>query len=216
MTLTQRAPAFPVYGLDGDWAQRRLDWLCGHRYDDEDITYGVWLGHAGPSGGVRVGTFAREWLDQNPLTTAAGLGVESLVDLTMPANFGEPGPGVVDAITHHAKERATQHAAWPRVAWQIDGDTVAAPVWEFAGGWTAYTDALPTVVVVAVGVGVSPENLSLSTLTDGSAYGIDLSAPLDRRIGWNEERDWQETIVARPNEHWHPDQLAAAAEASAT
>jgi hypothetical protein len=62
----------------------------------------------------------------------------------------------------------------------VDGAAVEAAVWEYAGGWTAFTDAVPGVYLVAAGLGgLGPHRLGFGTVTDAGPYGFDLAAPLD-------------------------------------
>lgn len=45
----------------------------------------------------------------------------------------------------------------------MDGAAVTARVGWFAGGWAAVSDAVAEVYLSAVGIGVGPDGLSLST-----------------------------------------------------
>src|SRR5699024_12007348 len=63
--------------------------------------------------------------------------------------------------------------------WHIDGRPVRASVWNFAGAWAGFSDGLDTEFVVAVGIGLEPDELHMSAITEGSSYGVDLGAQLD-------------------------------------
>jgi len=101
-----------------------------------------------------------------------------------------------------------QYARWPAVRWSVDGRAVTAHRWQFAGGWAAFTGAVPGVYLYATGLGTDPDDLSLAVLADGGAYHFDLDQPL-----------WPETLLAARaaagagdwpelrSDTWHPDHL---------
>jgi hypothetical protein len=221
------APTFPLYGLDATWAeQRALDWICEFTGPGtaDPMTYGIWLGHLTADGraGVRVGTFDRRMVERVEIhhgrrpdrsLASARTGALALVDLTLPGMQGrtasEHTRQLAKALPKHALTQAERRTSWPRVTWHIDGTLVEAPVWRFAGGWTGFSDVLADQCLVLVGVGVPPGGLRLTRIADSRLYGVDLAASLDRAHHWDEVRDWQETILPRPNlEAWHDDQLA--------
>lgn len=78
----------------------------------------------------------------------------------------------------HIESAARDQANWAAVSWLIDDVYRDARVWEFGGGWAGFTTSAASVYVALLGSGVSPDGWRLSSISDGSAYGFDLSLPL--------------------------------------
>jgi hypothetical protein len=98
------------------------------------------------------------------------------------------------------------------VGWRVDGVPVQVHVWRFAGGWTAFTDAVAGVYlsVVGVGPGTGPEDLSFAALRDGSAYHFDLHGPLSLETAEASAEAAGVPLGSPPScqrHDWHPDQL---------
>jgi hypothetical protein len=220
-------PAFPVCGLATPLGGRTaLDWICSFRdhRDSPFLTYGLWLGHLTDDGkaGVRIGTFGRDAVDRiakregrtpNGVAYAATAGLHALVDLTIPDEHGRRTHDSTRALMHavgvYSRSAASGYRTWAPESWTFDGVTVEARIHRFAGAWTGFTDALPDLYVVAVGIGVDPEELQLTRVTDATSYGFDLSGALDRLHHQHETRAWHETILPMPNAAgWHRDYLA--------
>ncbi len=179
--MSHPALEFPVYGLvDGPDGPRWLDWVegpLGHHAD------GIWLGHGStPRDATRpwvhVGTFRRaERTEADAVERAALRAVLCVVDATMPDPHGRPhdyGHRLLDV----ASSRVGDHPRWRRVSWVVDGQSVTASTFDWAGAWAAFTTALPDVDIVAFGFGVAPAGLHLAEVQDGSRYHVDLGRPI--------------------------------------
>jgi hypothetical protein len=92
---------------------------------------------------------------------------------------------------------------------RVDGTTVTARAWRFAGGWAVVSDAVGDVYLAVTGVGIHPGVLPLGLIPDDGAYHFRLGQPLHpdvlaasraARIG-GEELPWPQ------RKHWHDDQL---------
>jgi hypothetical protein len=181
--------AFPVYGLDPSWAGAR--WLDLFGDEIGDPPRWVALGHQTADGQslIMVNTYSGRPTDaqaarlgQPPLEYVAFGAAHILIDVTLPVQSVPRPDGFLPLLTEHALHAAGQSAQWPAVQWRVDAATVAARVWQFAGGWAAISDAVDDVYLSAAGTGTRPEGLSLSRLRDGSAYHFDLAQPLAPRL----------------------------------
>jgi hypothetical protein len=218
--------AFPVYRLDASWPGTR--WLEQFGDVAGDPPRFVSLGHQSPAGDARVvvTTFLRQATGdprsyrmptdeqaarqgQSPLQYAAADAAIQLVDLTLPVVSLARPAGFLRTLVEHADDAGREYAQWPAVTWRVDGAAVQAWVWWFAGGWAAFTDAVPGAHLVAVGVGVEPAGLPLAVLQDGAAYHFELDQPLAPGVmsasaaaaGLTDEK------LAWQRRDWHPDQL---------
>jgi hypothetical protein len=182
--MTPPAPSppvdFPVYGVAGDWRYRWFEFFdaqIGHP------TWGVRLGHRTADGSAYVGlaTLPRERYDRSTGSRPEEVpfyGTHWLVNITLPADDVPRPAGFLRALVDHETVESQRSASWPKVTWSVDGVSVSAAQWSFAGGWTAYTAELPDVYLVAVGFGVPAEPLTCEHLTDATPYGFDLAAPI--------------------------------------
>jgi hypothetical protein len=84
----------------------------------------------------------------------------------------------LDKVNEYAAWQARQHQSWQSVVWQVDDAAVGAAIWRFAGAWTGFTTALPDLYVIVTAVGVEPQAMRLSRLTDAGAYGFALGADI--------------------------------------
>jgi hypothetical protein len=176
---------FPLHGLDDSWQGDR----CLAFFDAKvgDPTWGVRLVHQDPAGDAYVGvaSLPRERDDRvfadtvaDRLTEVAHYGTHWLINLTLPEMTVPRRDGFLRALVGHSLHHAVSHARWPEVTWSVDGTQVPAAAWRFAGGWTAFTDALPDTYLVVVGLGREPDGLALAVVEDATPYGFDLTAPL--------------------------------------
>jgi hypothetical protein len=164
--LTSPQIQFPVYGLDRSWPGLR--WL--ELFGDEigDPLRWVSLGHRSRDGDalVMVKTYVRlatgrprsyqiptdaqaAELGQEPLQWAAFSAAFELVNLTLPVRSLPRPSGFSRALVDHAEQAGQEYARWPAVRWSEDGRAVTARRWQFAGGWAAFTDAVPGVYLYA-------------------------------------------------------------------
>jgi hypothetical protein len=149
---------------------------------------------------------------RSPLLSAAGQCTTGLINRTLPVPLLTRPPGFLRALVGRSEEAASAYAAWPTAGWLVGGRPAKAPVWRFAGGWTAFTDAAAGVylVVVGIGPGTDPDGLSFAPLRDGGTYHFNLWEPLSIEVA----NAAAETAGA-PNgsappwqrQDWHPDQL---------
>jgi hypothetical protein len=177
--------AFAVYGLDGSWPCAR--WLDLFGDEIGDPPRWVALGHETADGQslIMVNTYSGAPTDaraarsgQPPLEYVAFDAAHSLINVTLPAQPVPRPHGFLPLLTEHARHAACQSAHWASVPWRVDAATVAARMWQFAGGWAAVSDAVDDVYLSAVGAGTRPEGLALTRLRDGGAYHFDLTQPL--------------------------------------
>lgn len=216
---------FPVYGLDSPFTGRRWLELFGDPPDGSPTWMA--LDHLSADGWslIRVTTFARRatgsprgWRvptdaqaaeqGRSPLESVASQGANELIDMTLPVLSLTRPPGFLEALVRHAEAAASAYRDWPQVSWRVGGVPVRVPVWRFAGGWTAFTDAAAGVYLSVVGVG--PEDLGLVALRDGRAYHFDLDGPLS--IAMAEAAAEAAGVPLGPDpswqrQDWHPDQL---------
>jgi|GEM_PF-1519934 len=212
---TTAAVDFPLYGAD-----QRLDcvrWLdffesrCGHP------AWAVWLGHrAADDTGVRIGTLPRKRYTEvmcprggDVRAAVAFSAAFGLVNLTLPDSSVTRPEGLIAELVKHAEQQAQRYREWRTAVWHIDGRPVRASVWNFAGAWAGFSDGLDTEFVVAVGIGLEPDELHMSAITEGSSYGVDLGAPLDPEALARQRHERPQAWLPPPRrETFHPDQLA--------
>jgi len=220
---------FPVYGLDSPfpgprWLQLFGDPLDGmptwvalnHQSADGRSLINVTTHVRRPTGnprGFKVPTDERA-AEQglSSLEYAALQGTVALINVTLPVLSLARPPGFLKALVARSEDAAGAYADWPTVDWRVDGVHVQAPVWGFAGGWTAFTDAAPGVFLIVVGTGpdTGPEDLSFEALRDASAYHFNLQSSLSFEIANaaaeaagvpnGSDPSWQ-------RQDWHVDQL---------
>jgi hypothetical protein len=195
MALTGQVPAspsagFPLYGLDMSWPGAR--WLDSFgevigeevrwvRLAHQSLDTGAMIlveTHSRPLTGARVSGSG-----QPPLQEVAFAASFVMVNLTVPADSAPTPDGLLRALVDHAHERSERYAEWLPVAWQVDGRPVTGRVWRFAGGWAAFSDAVPGVyLAVAGGRGTDPGGLAFTRVLDGAAYNFELDQPLHPRM----------------------------------
>lgn len=207
---------FPVYGLDEAWRGARWLELFGDAIGD--LVRWVSLGHLGPDGpsGVLVETHSRARTDaaaasygELPLEYVAQRAATTLVNLTLPA-LSVPRPdGMLRALVNHAQERGSECARWSPARLQVDGATVAARAWPFAGGWAAVSDAVDGVYLAVAGAGADPDGLPLALVADGGGYHFRLDEPLhpDVVTASRAARPGGEELPWPQPGQWHDDQL---------
>jgi hypothetical protein len=221
--------SFPVYGLDGSFTGARWLELFGDPPDgsptwmslDHQSADGRSLIHVtnfvrratGNPGSWRVPTDAQAAeRGRSPLEDVAGQGAITLINLTLPVLSLTRPPGFLKALVDHAEAAAGAYRDWPQVSWRVGGERVQVPVWRFADGWTAFTDAAAGVYlsVVGVGPGTGPEDLGFVALRDDRAYHFDLDGPLSLAMAQAAAEAAGVTLGANPSwerQEWHPDQL---------
>jgi len=216
------AAAFPVYGLDASWPGAR--WLDSYGDTLGDEVRWVRLAHQSQESGamVMVETHSRPLTDaeaarggEPPLQSVAFDAAFVLVNLTLPATSVPRPAGLQHALVNHAVERAEQFAQWSPLSWRVDGVTVRAWAWWFAGGWAAFSDAVDGVYLAAAGSQASPDGLALAALANGRAYDFDLDQQLHPRViaASSAARDGSERPPPQGQE-WHADQLRLIAESA--
>jgi hypothetical protein len=180
---------FPLYGLDAD--RPGLRWLDGYGDALGDDVRWVGLAQGDPEADelVMVETFSRFLTDslhvrggEPPLKSVSFAAAVTLVNLTLPDMSVSRPDGLLQAVVDHADENSRRHADWTRVTWQVDGVPVPARAWEFAGGWAAFSDALPEVYLAISGSAGRPDGVALARLKDSRAYHFDLDQPLHPRV----------------------------------
>lgn len=211
-----QAVDFPVYGLNAGFRVDR--WVDFFEGAPSAPPWALWLGHRDQEGdsGVRVGTLPRKRYEEtmcpgrgDPLAVVALSGALGLVNLTLPDSSVPRPDGLIEALVEHAEGQAKRHRQWPAVWWDIDGAWVRARVWHFAGAWTGFTEALPDVYLVVIGVGVESRGLSLARVTELTGYGTDLRAPLSLvELGRHKSTRPRAWIPPPTREAFHRDQLA--------
>ena len=216
---------FPVYGLDRSWPGAR--WLDSFGDQVGDPPRWVRLAHqsAGGDSLIMVETYSRRATDEmaarrgeRPLEDAAVRAAVILIDVTLPAQSVPRPDSFLRVLVEHAMEIAGQHAQWPAVGWRVDGAAVPARATWFAGGWAAICAGVAGVYLSAVGMGVSPDGLSLARLQDGAAYHFDLEQPLRPGVMSESSRAAVTQSEAPPwqRQDWHSDQLRLMREAGRT
>ena len=152
--------AFPLYGLDASWTGARWLDLFGDQIGDPPRW--VALGHETADGHslIMVNTYSRPPTDaqaaragQPPLADVAFDAAHTLINVTLPVQSVPRPDGFLPLLTEHAQHAAGRSAQWPTARWRVDAATVAARVWEFAGGWAAVSDPEDDVYLSAGGHG---------------------------------------------------------------
>ncbi len=220
---------FPVYGLDESFTGAR--WL--ELFGDPPDGAPTWmaLDHQSTDGRslIQVTTFVRRATGNprsfsvptdaqaaergwSPLEDVAHQGTVALISLTLPVLSLTRPPGFLKALVGRAEMAASAYRGWPQVSWRIGGEPVQVPLWRFAGGWTAFTDAAAGVYLSVVGVGPEPgpDDLELVALRDGRDYHFDLDGPLSLTMAEAAAEAAGVPLGADPSwqrQDWHPDQL---------
>lgn len=206
---------FPLYGVD--WSFDSVRWLDFFESRGGSPAWAVWLGHRGPDDtGVRIGTFPKERYTEvmcpggGDERAAVAFGAAfGLVNLTLPDTSVPRPEGLIPALVEHAEEQAGRHQDWRAAVWHVDGAPVRASVWNFAGAWAGFSDSREDAFVVAIGIGVEPDELSMTAIDDGEPYGVDLDAPLDLGdLGRRRHERPQAWLPPPRRTAFHPDQLA--------
>jgi hypothetical protein len=146
----------------------------------------------------------RNGLDR--LAEAANIPAIVLVNLTLPESSAPRSDGMLRALVEHANYRCARHADWPVISWRVDGVPVPARVWWFAGGWAAFSDALPDVYLTAAGVANGPDGVEFARLRTGEAYDFDLAGRLSIRVVVESNAEKRRRDLVRSAD-WHPDQV---------
>ncbi len=178
----------------------------------------MWLAHhehADEARGVRVGTLGTDQrhqgspvnLPDDPTAAVASRACVPPIDITLPQRPQARPYELMTNLREHARTQARRWADWPQVTWYVDDTPVAASVWYFAGAWAAFITQLEQVALVLIGIDTEPDGLRLVPVGHRSDYGVDLTAPLDKRIPGADTRERHLTSFSTLNqEHTHPDQ----------
>lgn len=149
--------------------------------------WALWLGQrlADTERGLRIGSMPRLRYERamcpgggDPLAEVAFGAAFGLVNLTLPDSSVPRPDGLIESLLAHAEQHARRYEKWKRITWRVDGMSVRARIWEFAGGWTGFTDDLDDSYVAVIGIGVAADGLSLARVTEPESYGVDFSAPI--------------------------------------
>jgi hypothetical protein len=203
---------FDYYGLPPSW--NGLRWL--------DVVNGdwaaLWLGHLSSdfASGLLVGTLPRSIFDvwsarsgvrRDNTTAALSLACQRFAEIVSP-DRGVTGPTGARTKNHrHAEQQAEGYINWPLNSWNVNGEVMDAHVWTFAGAWVGLCEDLPDAHLIAVGVGLPPEDLKLDTVQNSAMYGVDLTKPLTAAAMRGQRT--HEMTMPHPNQNsWHPEQLA--------
>ncbi|WP_308292213.1 hypothetical protein [Prauserella halophila] len=188
---------FPVYGLHPRIpGPRWVDFFEGGNVGSDagsgraevgQAPWALWLGQrlADTECGLRIGSLPRLRYERamcpgggDPHAEVAFSAAFGLVNLTLPDSSVPRPDGLIESLLAHAEQHARRYEKWKRVTWRVDGMSVRARIWEFAGGWTGFTGDLDDSYVAVIGIGVAPEELSLARVTDPTSYGVDFSVPI--------------------------------------
>ncbi|MCR3720826.1 MULTISPECIES: hypothetical protein [Prauserella salsuginis group] len=180
--------------------------------------WALWLGQrlADTERGLRVGSMPRLRYERamcpgggDPLAEVAFGAAFGLVNLTLPDSSVPRPDGLIESLLAHAEQHARRYEKWKRVTWRVDGMSVRARIWEFAGGWTGFTGDLDDSYVAAIGIGVAADELSLGRVTDPKAYGVDFSVPISLADLGRHRATRPEAWLPPPRrDAFHPEQLA--------
>lgn len=206
---------FPLYGLD--WSFDSVRWLDFFEARNGSPAWAVWLGHRGAEdAGARIGTFPKRRYTEvmcprggDPCADVAFSAAFGLVNLTLPDSSVPRPEGLIPELVMHAEEQAKRYADWRTAVWHVDGAPIPASVWNFAGAWAGFSDSRADAFVVAIGIGVEPDELRLATVGEGHPYSVDLHAPLDLAdLGRRRYERPQAWLPPPRRDGFHPDQLA--------
>jgi hypothetical protein len=207
---------FPVYGLGEAWRGTR--WLESFGGAIGDPVLWVSLGHQGPDGTsfVLVETQSRARADalaaasgQPAMRNVAQRAATTLVNLTLPVTSLPRPDGMVRALALQAGERGGGYARWSPASLRVNGASVAARAWRFAGGWAVVSDGLDDVYLAVTCTGAHPGGLPLGPLADGGAYHFRLGQPLhpDVMAASRAARPRGGDLAWPQRQDWHDDQL---------
>jgi hypothetical protein len=206
---------FSVYGLDASWPGQR--WFEYYQSRNGDHAWAVGLGHrsADGSGGVIVSALRRTHYDVtsqhgevDPLVEIAFDGAVRLGNATLPEVDG-PGPrGLLTALVDHMQYQSEHYRDWPVAKWQVDGNLITEPVLNFADGWMTFTDAVPDVYLIVLGLDIRlSSSLNVTRVSDLRAYGFNSKARLSPSL-LAEARERTANAELPPRRFLHPDLLA--------
>lgn len=210
---------FTVYGLHRDIpGPRWVDFFEGGDELSGGAPWALWLGQrlADTERGLRIGSMPRHRYEQamcpgggDPLAEVAFSGAFGLVNLTLPDGEVARPDGLIETLLAHAEQNARRYETWKRVMWRVDGMSVRARIWEFADGWTGFTGDLDDSYVSVIGIGVSPEGLSLARVEKPAAYGVDFSQPISiADLGRHRATRPEAWLPPPRRDAFHPEQLA--------
>jgi hypothetical protein len=180
---------FPLYGLDHEWSGPR--WLEFVRGSQGEPIWTADLCHSQtrtpqPGGPwVLIGVSPRSW--HCKVMSAPGrdyeqdIALDTLLDL-----FARTTPSIAEgaARTYRAAEirliesQAASYTTWPTVTWHLDGKSLQARIYDWAGAWAGFTFDIPGVILHIVATGIAPADLRLAHIADSSAYHFDIRQPI--------------------------------------
>ena len=206
---------FPLYGLD--WSFDSVRWLDFFESSRGSPAWAVWLGHRiSEDTGVRVGTFPRKRYTEvmcprggDELAEVAFGAAFGLINLTLPDSSVPRPAGLIQELVRHAEQQAQRYPTWRSAVWDVDGTSTRAQVWNFAGAWAGFSDGRDDEFIVVIGIGIEPDELTITQISDGRPYGVDLGAHLDLGELGRQRHERPDTWLPPPQrDHFHPDQLA--------
>jgi hypothetical protein len=181
---------FPLYGLDASWRMPRwLEFVDGIPSEDP---WAIWLGH----GEVDALHPTYPWVEVGSLPqprhravmgAAGGDGAREvafttlfkLVNLTLPAPADRPSAAdYLRRLVELVESEADDHAAWPQATWLVDGRTVNAHVFEWAGAWAGFTTELDDVAVVVLAAAIAADSMTLARVLDTQEYHFNATQPI--------------------------------------
>lgn len=180
---------FPLYGVGRSWRGPR--WLEFIEGAANEPSWAVWLGH----GTARVPQPGDPWLlvatmprerhtrlmnarGSNPSSAIAWAAMLQLTGRTTPLLNGKQLHMYRTATARLVSEQADRSEAWAPVTWHVDGDSVTARIFQWAGAWAGFTTALAHVDVVVVAAGVEPPELELTRFDDTRDHHFDTRDPI--------------------------------------
>lgn len=216
-------PGVPIYGLVDDVPAPR--WAMHYQGSGGEPLWAVDLAHGDLEPGTPwtvVETIVRSrfttrmvFAGRRDIDDLARYAVNQLLEFGRPDIGGSRRGRLAAALHEVASEAAAEHDRWPVVDWTVDGKSVAARTFSFAGHWLGLCVNLPGVFLAAYGTTTSAEGLRLAA-TDGREYAVDFTREL------NFAQDLQRSRAAAQMEDWdtprplHPDheRLLARSDAS--
>jgi hypothetical protein len=114
------------------------------------------------------------------LTAVALDGIDTLMSLTLPTR-SKGGEGTQRHPIQRYRDQALVHSAWSQEHWRVGSMELVGRSWGSDDTWVAFTDSIPDVYVVLVGIRMNAAAIELDKLTDATRYGFELSAPITMR-----------------------------------